>query len=211
MVAMSFSDRTRASLNLTPKSGAAFQGGMARPSATAAMSAARFSGLRVVLEGERADLALAMAFLTILLEDRGHILGEGRGGDGRGGFGDRTTDRGDVCDGDFLAIEDRRDRLSEFAAARDGVSNATRDELVVDPTVVPDLSLVIQYERFRCHGCADLPAKEPSLLCAIRNPSLKSRAWDLTSESLRSGSTQIPTHSTGFCRYLAISSWRVGL
>ena len=152
-----------------------------------------------------------MAFLAILLKDPGHCLAvRGRI---RGGLelGYRAADGCDVSRLHLVALEQGRDRVLELVARRIGVANPTLRELIVDSTVVAHMPLGVDDEGLGRHRCADLRANAPWRSRTTGNFRLKSRAWAFRSASLRSGSTQTPTHFTGFAGKAAIREPSVGL
>ena len=92
------------------------------------------------LEREGAHLSLAMALLTVLLEDGHHVLEIGRRG-GRpllGRLGDRTADRLNVLARDLAPGQTGGDRVVKVPGGRVGVPLPTRGELIVDPPPIAD-------------------------------------------------------------------------
>ena len=140
-VAISAADSDRSCWNFGPTPGAGFHGGICRSSTTRGDVVGALAGLLVGLQRERPDLAAAMAFLAVLLEDRRDVLAVRRRRAGFWGSGIGQPTAATSSDGDRSTGQDGGDRVVQLAGARVGVPLLPRGELVVDPAAIADPSL----------------------------------------------------------------------
>ena len=117
------------------------------------------SRLLVCVQGERTDLALAVTFLAVLLDDPGDFPTVG--GNDLGGLGlrNRAAHGGDMRDLRIMPLEQRGDRVFQVVAGGIGVSHAPGGELIVDPPVVADPAVTVDHERLGRHRRAHLPGE----------------------------------------------------
>ena len=176
---MSAAESVRTSLNLSRRA--------ALPSTGASRDPRRprryprpFPRLIVGLQRERPDLARAVAFLAVLLEDRRHVLAVGGRVGGGLELGHRAADGGDV--GAFTSLPFRRavSRVLEVVAGGIGVAHAP----LANWSSIRRDSGPGPWRRSRTpraspwrRSCARAPCRSRT----TGNFKLKSRAWALTS------------------------------
>ena len=166
--------------------------------------------LLIRFQRERPDLPGTVALLAVFLDDRRDILRECRPR-GLRNLGQRTSNRLDVILDNALAGEECIERILQIVCRGIHVPLLPSGVLVIDPPAITHLALAVDHDGLGRHLDPQLPCEHSVLVARYRKLQAEVTPWVLTSESLKSGSTQTPTHLTFSAEKLSTRLLSVGL